>query len=316
MDPICHTLFGAALGSTGLKHKTRFGSATLILGANLPDIDVMSYCWGETAALEVRRGSTHGILALLTLPVLLAGSMMLLGRAKQPKKKNGVRSGPALDFKWLLALSTLSAISHPVLDFLNVYGVRWLMPFDASWFYGDILYIVDPWMWGILTGALLFARRHRSRPVNGALSNPASLGILITLSYICAMAVGAFVSRDVVATQLPGSDQLRMMIAPVPIDPFRRTVVIDESSTYRTGVVELLPRPRFHLDADRIPKGDHPAFDRAALTARGRRFLSWARFPFFELDESTDPPTVYILDARYTLTRDATFGAIRIPLPR
>ncbi len=48
-----------------------------------------------------------------------------------------------------------------MLDFLNVYGVRWLMPFDATWFYGDILYIADPWMWAIMAGALLFARRKR-----------------------------------------------------------------------------------------------------------------------------------------------------------
>jgi membrane-bound metal-dependent hydrolase YbcI (DUF457 family) len=32
------------------------------------------------------------------------------------------------------------SLSHPALDFLNVYGVRWLMPFDATWFFGDVLY--------------------------------------------------------------------------------------------------------------------------------------------------------------------------------
>ncbi len=50
MDPICHTMFGAALASTGLERKTRFGRATLILGANLPDVDVLSSAWGEAAS--------------------------------------------------------------------------------------------------------------------------------------------------------------------------------------------------------------------------------------------------------------------------
>ena len=73
-------MVGATLASTGLERKTRFGFATSILGANLPDVDVISYAWGETAALGFRRGITHGVLALIVLPFLLAGVMALVGR--------------------------------------------------------------------------------------------------------------------------------------------------------------------------------------------------------------------------------------------
>ena len=38
-------------------------------------------------------------------------------------------------------------LSHPALDWLNTYGVRFLMPFDGAWFYGDALFIIDPWVW-------------------------------------------------------------------------------------------------------------------------------------------------------------------------
>jgi inner membrane protein len=311
VDPICHTLLGATLASTGLERKTRFGRATLILDANLPDIDAISYCWGGTIALEARRGITHGIPALLIFPALLAGAMLWLGRTK-PRRPGA----PAVDFKWLFALSVISVISHPALDFLNVYGVRWLMPFDATWFFGDILYIVDPWMWGILTGTLLLARRSTRSPSSATLASPALVGILIAVLYIGAMAGAAWMARRAVTAQFPAAENFQLMVAPVPIDPLSRTVVIDTGSAYRTGIVTLAPRPRFQLDSHVIPKGDHPAFERAAATANGRRFLNWARFPFFELDESTDPPTVYILDARYTLTRNAVFGAVRIPLTR
>jgi len=40
MDNVCHTLVGAALGEAGLKRRTRFGSVTLMLSSNLPDVDV------------------------------------------------------------------------------------------------------------------------------------------------------------------------------------------------------------------------------------------------------------------------------------
>src|SRR5688572_20546197 len=39
MDNVCHTLVGAALGEAGLKQRTRYGNVTLMIAANLPDID-------------------------------------------------------------------------------------------------------------------------------------------------------------------------------------------------------------------------------------------------------------------------------------
>jgi hypothetical protein len=106
----------------------------------------------------------------------------------------------------------------------------------------------------------------------------------------------------------------RMMIAPVPVDPFTRTVVIDGRYDYRVGVVKLLPSPRFFIDERRIPKGEGPAARLAAATDAGQIFLRWARFPFFEVDDSKTEPAVWIIDARYTLDRDAIFGAVRIPI--
>jgi inner membrane protein len=311
MDPICHTMVGAALASTGLERKTRFGCATLILGANLPDVDVFSYAWGETAALGFRRGITHGVPALIVLPLLLAGAMLLVGRLSQRRRGS---AAAAVDFKWLLILSAISVVSHPILDFLNVYGVRWLMPFDDTWFYGDILYIADPWMWAILAVALIAAFWRRNRTAPRVFVRPAFIGLLVAIAYVLAMAAGESISRRVVEASLSGAAIPRLMVAPVPIDPFRRTVVIDGDSAYRLGVVKLLPRPHFILGERRIPKGESAATRLAATTNAGRIFLRWARFPFFESDDSKAEPAAYIIDARYTLDRNAIFGSIRIPL--
>jgi hypothetical protein len=53
----------------------------------------------------------------------------------------------------------------------------------------------------------------------------------------------------------------------------------------------------------------------AANTQRGATFLDWARFPFVEIEQRRDSTIVYIIDARYTLDRDASFGAVRVALP-
>ena len=43
MDNVCHTLVGAALAESGLGRRTSLGFATLLIGANLPDLDVLAY---------------------------------------------------------------------------------------------------------------------------------------------------------------------------------------------------------------------------------------------------------------------------------
>jgi inner membrane protein len=159
VDPIAHTFAGAALAAAGLRRRTPLATAALVLGANAPDIDALSYVVaGSFESLAFRRGWTHGVLALAVLPFLLTGLLLLwdrhVRRRRQPHAAPA-RAGP------LLALAALGVISHPLLDWLNNYGLRWLMPFDGRWFYGDALFIIDPWLWLILGGVLfLMHSRH------------------------------------------------------------------------------------------------------------------------------------------------------------
>jgi inner membrane protein len=40
--------------------------------------------------------------------------------------------------------------------------MRWLMPFNGRWFYGDSLFIIDPWIWLVLGGAVFLGHsKHR-----------------------------------------------------------------------------------------------------------------------------------------------------------
>jgi len=106
--------------------------------------------------MAFRRGWTHGVLAMVVLPLALAGGMRLWARWRPPRDGPPLRAGP------LLALSCVAVWSHPALDWLNTYGVRLLMPFDGRWFYGDAVYIVDPWLW-LLAGAAVVLARSRGR---------------------------------------------------------------------------------------------------------------------------------------------------------
>ncbi|HEX2059398.1 MAG TPA: metal-dependent hydrolase, partial [Thermoanaerobaculia bacterium] len=153
MDPLTHTLFGANLAATRLGEKSRLAVAALVVGANLPDVDSILYFTGhDDLALGFRRGWTHGVLALVVLPFVQTALLMLYDRFR-PDPHRRVHAG------WLLALSALAILTHPTLDWLNNYGMRWLMPFDGTWFYGDSVYIMDPWLWLILGVGWLANRR-------------------------------------------------------------------------------------------------------------------------------------------------------------
>ena len=92
MDNLCHTLAGAALGKAGLASRTRYGMATLMVSANLPDIDVAVFLT-DTLPMSFRRGWTHGILAQLTLPVALAGVVWLIGKRRPAEAGRGPAAG-------------------------------------------------------------------------------------------------------------------------------------------------------------------------------------------------------------------------------
>lgn len=155
MDPVAHTLVGAALAETGLRKKTPLATATLVLGANAPDIDFFVSVLGRDASLYFRRGHTHGVIAMVFLPIALLAVMLAWDRFVRRRRRPDAppaRAGP------LLLLSFVSVWSHPALDWLNTYGVRLLMPFDGTWFYGDSIFILDPWMWLLAAAPVVLAR--------------------------------------------------------------------------------------------------------------------------------------------------------------
>jgi inner membrane protein len=150
MDNITHTLVGAALAEAGLKRWTPLASATLMIGANFPDLDIVTGLFGTLPYLEHHRGITHALAALPPLAALLAGLVYLFARWRGGRYA-GARFGP------LFALSLLAILTHPLLDYTNSYGWRPFQPWSDRWYYGDTAFVVDPWVWLLVGGALCLA---------------------------------------------------------------------------------------------------------------------------------------------------------------
>jgi len=96
MENLTHTLVGAALAETGLKRLTPLGTITLLVAANLPDIDIVYTVFGASAYLEAHRGITH---SLFGFPVLaLALALIVHGYSRFVRERNNPGSAPTRFF--------------------------------------------------------------------------------------------------------------------------------------------------------------------------------------------------------------------------
>jgi inner membrane protein len=292
MDNLCHTLAGAALGEAGLKRHTTLGTATLILASNLPDLDVAVFAT-DTLAMAFRRGWTHGVIAQLTLPAILAVIVFAYGRW---------RSKRGIDFGGLLLLSYVGTWLHIFMDWLNSYGVRLLKPFSDRWYYGDALYIVDPILYVVFGLALVLARRGARRG-HATSTRPARIGLAIAGAYMAIMLLSNWWARAEVRAGLEraGRGELRFMVTPVFGNPLRREVIVDTGERYEKGLLWFDPFPHFRPAGYGVNiNASDPAAREAAATPRFQDFLMWSRFPFFVVERTALATRVFINDYRYS----------------
>lgn len=288
MDNLTHSLAGALLGQLGLKRLTGRAMGTLVIAANTPDIDALYSFSGPSLAF--RRGITHGPVAMLVLPVVLTALVLAFDRL-WPK-----RGGPPVRAWAVLLLAFIGTLSHPLLDWLNSYGIRFLEPFSRRWFYGDTLFIMDLWLWIALLGSVhlsqIWERRGRAD-----WRRPAVVGLGAILIYIAANFAFSTVAERRTEQQLVAEKvQPTLVVAsPVPLAPWRRTMLWRNEQVHGSGSYVLGRGVRFHPRV--APNGlDNPALARAAQRDEGvKAFLFWSRMPIV-VEEAGKP---FLTDQRF-----------------
>ncbi|MDH3745749.1 MAG: metal-dependent hydrolase [Acidobacteriota bacterium] len=352
MDPLTHTLVGASLSATRLTNRTRGAAAALVLGANLPDIDVLSYFAGSDMALGFRRGWTHGLPALAVLPILLAVTIRIWAHF------SGRTGQRPVSTRWLVALSYLAIVTHPLLDWLNTYGMRWLAPFRDTWFYGDSLFIVDPWLWLALGSGWLLGRKPTRALVGTvalvgallmsltALAVPTYIpivifvflflmaaalyfsssfsphrialrGLTVALVYIAAMLVLHGLTEWRVDDELNdvGLAAQELMVGPRPANPLAWEFVARVGNEYRFGQFDWFGGS-LETSPRALPAAAHqPEWTTLQKTSSVAGFRRWARFPWLEVEPTAKGRRVFLMDARYRRERTTGFGGTDVELP-
>jgi inner membrane protein len=301
MDNFTHSLAGWALGQAGLKRMTGLAVPTLIIGANLPDIDAVLSVLG-TQSLALRRGITHGPIALLILPLLLTAAMIAferwqVRRRKRPQSRPPVRPVP------LLILAYVGTLSHPALDYMNNYGIRLLEPFSPRWFYGDTLFIIDAVLWTILPLGIWLSRRREAAGRRGW-ERPAQVVLAMALAYIGGnFALSAQAERATAAAV-----RAQRGIAPdlvianaVPVRFWHRDMLWRGDALIGRGSVSALDGIAPVLTPGAVPTNmASPWIARAAAQSLdAQAFLFWARMPYARLTDIPGGKRVTLRDARF-----------------
>lgn len=207
MDNITHSIIGFGVGE--LVHRSlpaepeplaqRVRHRLLLLASNFPDLDLFltRLLPDPLGYLLNHRGHTHTVLWAVPQALLLAALLWLCWPAARSllRASRPARRGLALSIGLGFAL-------HLGMDYTNSYGVHPWYPFDARWFYGDLVFIVEPLFWvaigvpmalimrwrmlrlaglGVLFAALVFFA------ARGYLGWP-SLAALLLIALVCGLA--------------------------------------------------------------------------------------------------------------------------------
>jgi membrane-bound metal-dependent hydrolase YbcI (DUF457 family) len=159
MDNLTHSLVGLTAAKAGLEKLSPGATALCVLAANSPDLDVAVLIFkGRWAYLHHHRGITHSLLGAAVLAIALPLVFYLGDRiiARLRKREPRVKLGG------LVLVSILTTATHPLLDWSNNYGIRFLLPWSSRWSYGDFTFVIDPFIWMTL-GAVAFLMTTKTR---------------------------------------------------------------------------------------------------------------------------------------------------------
>jgi inner membrane protein len=295
MDNLTHTLVGLMLSRAGLNRLVPCATTLLVAAANIPDIDVVSIAFGPAAYLHYHRGITHALAALPFMAVFPVLLIWLLVR----KRIDWVRA-------WLVSL--LGVSTHPLLDYTNLYGVRWFLPFSPEWRSLDITNVVDLWIWAAL--ALALVAPAISRLVSseiGAAQTPARGWAVFALLFVLVFNTTRFVlhARAVALESgriYNGATPRKVAALPHAFNPMQWRGLIDTDEFFVTQQMNLTRN--FDPAEGRIfyKPERHPGMEAVSRTEVFRDLLAFSPFVLWQSTPEPDVPgatRVEAIDLRF-----------------
>ena len=262
MENLTHSLIGATLAEVFVPRsaspaKRGFFFTVGVVAANLPDADLIytRITPPPLGYLLHHRGHTHTLVGIAILAVAF-GALLLIPR---------VRRGLADCRGRFWGLVACALLSHIVADAWNSYGVHPFWPVDNRWFYGDAIFIYEPWLWVIFGVSVTLNTRIRG-------TRFALAALLIALPL--AMTGLRIISPGILATLAIAGAALAVLTAGMP--PLRRaSLSLALATAFVTSVFALNRVARARLDASLATTTRGEVLDEI-LSARPANPLCWS----------------------------------------
>jgi inner membrane protein len=277
-------------------------AAMMVVAANFPDIDIVSWAGGTLTYLEFHRGIAHSLVAA----PLLALIAMLVFRSRSWQS---------------YAACLVGVMSHLMLDWTNTYGIRMLLPFSSRWLHLDITDVVDPWILlafllavGAPALAGLVGSEIGAKKSSGAKRAWASFALVFLLAY----EGGRFAAHDRVLSVMGarlynGKQATRLSAIPNRWTPVQWRGVAEGDGYVVTVPVDL--NTEFDPTEGRIDYTSPP--NEAALKTRPFEvFNRFNQLPFWKIERLPDGAAeVQLIDLRFGTPEHPGFAATAIVDP-
>jgi inner membrane protein len=307
MDNVTHTLFGLVLAKTGLELTTPKATLALLIGANLPDLDVVAWLGGDLSYLKHHRGFSHSLAGLVSQGAFVATILWLTHRARS--------KGSIPNLRMLFFMSLAGLASHTLLDYTNSYGIRPFLPFNARWFAADLVFIVDPWLLLILASGLLlpFLFRLIYQEI-GSKAGGYRGGAFVTLSLVTVFWMGKWVAHEKALDELQQrsyqtGQPIRVGALPQFLNPFGWSGVVETEKAFHLtfagwGFLQS------EFERRRVKTLFKPESGEVAVAAtQGTQagvFVDFARYPLFQISTVPEGYQVTARDLRFDFAGRST----------
>lgn len=255
MDPITHALTGATIKQLGFKRKAALG--VLLLASTAPDFDYITRFWGTDSFLRYHRGITHGIIALVAVPIII-----------------GLLFGFKRGFFYYSAISFLGYGAHLLMDLTNQYGTRVLAPLDWEQYSLDLTFIIDPYITIGLLLCIILGRVNRKR---------ASAIAALTLVSMALYFGGRFYLHNKTESFLRTRiDANTYKMCPLPNDFLRWWFVVRSGDEIMVGFADLFTQ-RICIQERYTINPDDPFIKRSREDGVVKNFLYFAKYPYADV---------------------------------
>jgi inner membrane protein len=283
MEPVEHFLFGAALSRAGFNRWTGYATVVMVLAAEAPDLDVLYGIGGPVAGFAHHRGWTHTLIATPVVAAITVAVVWAMSRMWRRPQKIPVHWGR------LFLLGWLAALSHIALDWTNNYGVRPFWPFSPKWYEGDLVFILEPVMLGVLALAMIVPgllgladREIGAKRVTFRGQKWAWFALAVTFAMWTVRAVEHQRALTLIGQrEWEAGEPRRTGLGPFPVTPFTWHAVVDTGDKYQTAYVDTWTgQVRTNPQTGIFYKPPvTPTIRAAEASWLGRVYMDWSSWP-------------------------------------